>query len=158
MKLKHFSVVFIVFWMSSCRSGVQKKQNRAVTKDTLNYAYKIIKKRALDCGNKPDSDCTVVNIEYPVFNRQKVLNDSIENQFLTMFLLRDTATKTLQQMAESFIASYENDKKRDAHIEQYTLNLESSVRSIRDSSLTTLEISGYAFQGGSTWGISRPFY
>jgi len=148
MKLKYLSIFFIVFGASSCMWGVPKKQKQAIIKDTLGYSYKIIKKRASDCGNKPDSECSVVNIKYPVFKEQQSLNDSIENQLLTLFLQRDTANKSLQKLPVNFISSYENDKKQNTNIEKYTLNIYAAV--IRqDSSLTTLEIGGYAYEGGA---------
>jgi len=148
MKLKYISVFFIVFGLSSCMWGVPEKQKQAITKDTLSYSYKIIKKRASDCGNKPDSECTVVKIKYPVFKEQQSLNDSIENQLLTLFLQRGTTNKSLQKLPLNFISSYENDKKQNANIEKYTLNIYAAV--IRqDSCLTTLEIGGYAYEGGA---------
>ena len=66
----------IAFATTSCKMNVSQAGSTA-TPDTLTYAYKGFKQRAADCGNKPDSSCTVITLKYPVFSGQKKLNDSV---------------------------------------------------------------------------------
>ncbi|WP_462258095.1 DUF3298 and DUF4163 domain-containing protein [Mucilaginibacter sp.] len=131
--------------------GVPKKKNSAITTDTLGYTYELIKKRADDCGDKPDSGCTVVKIKYPIFSDHNQLNDTVTKKLTGLFGFFQTDV-TLQEMADHFLLTYTNFKKRNKRSTLfYTLN--SSAKVLRqDSGLTTLAINSYAFQGGAHGG------
>lgn len=77
MKAVYLVFLGIILGLNSCMWGEDKKPKPDITTDTLTYIYKTIKQRAADCGNKPDSECTVVNIKYPVFKNQTILNDTV---------------------------------------------------------------------------------
>jgi hypothetical protein len=129
-----------------------------IIKDTLVYSYQNIKQRASDCGNKPDSECTIVNINYAFFPGQKKLNDSIEQKLTNLFQLDDVAsTANFKVFINGFLKSYYNDKKLYPDwVGSYALNIFAKILR-QDSSLTTLKIGGYAFQSGARGFTSTCF-
>jgi hypothetical protein len=84
--MKNLCLLFFCVGLSSCQWGVPNKVNEK-SFDTLHYTYKVIKERATDCGTKPDSGCTVVKINYPVFDSAKTLNDTIVGKLTAMFAM-----------------------------------------------------------------------
>ncbi len=120
--------------------------------DTLVYQYKIITQRSADCGSKPDSSCTSATFKYPVFNGQQALNDTIGQRLANLFA-PDGRTRYAnpQQAAAALVAQYADNKKNgDVHSAQMHYALNSHATVIRqDSTLITLELSGYDFTGGA---------
>jgi hypothetical protein len=134
------SVIFIMIacGLAACNWGVPGKIKPAITEDTLKYTYKIIKKRAADCDNKPDSACIVAEIKYPVFTGQKILNDTISHRLLMQFGITGKADSNLKQLAEQFLKAGKD----------FSLNTNTEV--IRqDSSILVMQLSGYRFIGGA---------
>jgi hypothetical protein len=151
MKLQYLPFLCIVLLMNACMWGTPNKQASRITTDTLAYSYKTIKQRASDCGNKPDSGCTVADVIYPEFKNSKVLNDSVKNRLFNLFWADTTpeADTDLQKYVSGFINIYEQNK-NSADVKGRIFTLKSSAKVIRqDSSLVTLEIGGYMFQGGA---------
>jgi len=148
MKTKYLLWFGVLATLNSCNWGERNTTKPDINTDTLAYTYKTIKERAADCGNKPDSSCSVAKIVYPIFVGQVVLNDTITARLLNLFM-SDKHPANLQQYAKDFIASYNVMKKQDNRPDMFfTLNSHANI--IRqDSSLTTLEVSGYNFQGGA---------
>ncbi|MDB5002962.1 MAG: hypothetical protein JWQ34_1187 [Mucilaginibacter sp.] len=148
--MKAGSLLFLgtILGLSSCMWGDDKKPKPDITTDTLTYVNKTIKERATDCGNKPDSGCTVVKISYPMFNGQDSLNEIVSYKLVNLFGADEPGTD-LQQYTEHFLAGYNAFKKHDKRSAMF-FTLDSHAKIIRqDSSLTTLEISGYNFKGGA---------
>jgi Protein of unknown function (DUF3298) len=150
MRIKLIVGIVIAGCLFSCGRNAQK--NRAEksadiagsTKDTLVYTYKDIKERALDCGNRPDSACTVATITYPFFLNQNLLNDSVSSK-LTHSYFTGEPDSTIQQQAKSFIKYYENDTVGKANHTRVSYMFESNIAVIRqDSSLITIQIDRYA--------------
>ncbi|MET3980033.1 hypothetical protein ABIB62_002624 [Mucilaginibacter sp. UYP25] len=144
--------------LSSCKWGNEKKvQTDGIFRDTVAYTYQAIHERAADCGSKPDSTCTVVDIKYPVFKGKPVLNDTVKHKLLNMFMLGEKADTSLNTMTAAFIKSYEDFKNDDPQSKMYyTLNSYAKVIG-QDSALITLEYGGYAFQGGAHGGSFTGF-
>lgn len=132
-----FLVVAVI--VTSCQWGVPANKTKpAITKDTLKYTYEIIKRRTTDCNNRPDSECIIAKIKYPVFTGQKILNDTIRLHLLTQFGITDKTDSSLQQLADQFLKAG-----RD-----FSLNTNTEV--IRqDSSILLMQLSGYRFLGGA---------
>lgn len=148
MKIQQLLFLASISGLSSCMWGVPKQQKAGITKDTLTYAYHTIKERAPDCGAKPDSSCTIVKFKYPVFNSQSVLNDTVTHKLLSLFATNKT-DNDLPQFIKHFMTGYLDYKKHDPR-SSMIFTLDSHAKLLRqDSSLTTLEISGYTFQGGA---------
>lgn len=130
-----------------------------VNTDTLKFKYDTLKKRASDCGNKPDSTCTVARIIYPVFDNQHALNDTVRQKLISAgFNNPDKKQDTsLQKYIDNFVRSYESDNTREERLGLfYTMDLKAKV--IRqDSSLTTLQIDGYIYEGGAHGASSTSF-
>ncbi len=149
MKIRYLLVVFIAFAISSCMWGSSNEQAPAINKDTLAYAYKTLKQRDPACGNKPDSECALVNIKYPEFNNTPSLNDSVKHKLLTMLwsgqlTVNDTR---LQKFAKDFIGLSVKDTIKDPSA---VYKVESSAMVQRqDSSLTTIYFSGRSYAGGA---------
>lgn len=140
-------VLLIAIIFSACFHNVPAKVNPDITRDTLHYTYRVIKERAEDCGNKPDSGCSVAKITYPVFTDQDVLNDTISKKILTLFDAHPD--KDLQARAKHFIAEYEAFKKAKKHT-LIPFKLDLHVNVIRqDSSLLTFEAGGSTFSGNA---------
>lgn len=148
MKLKHLLVLVVVLALGSCMS---KKQANGINTDTLAYTYTFIKHRASDCGDKPDSGCTVASVAYPEFKNSKTLNDSVKNKLFNLFWDDTTleADTDLQKYASQFVSVYEQSK-NDPAVKGKIFAVKSSAKIVRqDSSLITLEIGGYMYQGGA---------
>lgn len=147
---------FVVIGLSSCQWGVPKKVAEKPA-DTLRYTYKTIKERAADCGTKPDSGCTVVKINYPVFDSAKTLNDTIIRKLTAMFAMDGKPDSSLELMTKKFLKAYTDFKKDDSRSGMF-FTLDDSVKVIhQDSSLTTLQVSGYSYQGGAHGGSFTGF-
>lgn len=152
MKLKHLPLCAIVLALESCfePKAPHTKSQSAVPSDTLTYQYKTVRERASDCGNKADTSCTTALIKYPEFSGDNALNDTVAAHLANLFSVTENgAISSLQDAAKALVASYENNQKKlaAAHI-HYSLNSQASV--IRqDSTLITLELSGYEFKGGA---------
>jgi len=129
--------------------GGSNEQEPAINKDTLAYTYKTLKQRDPACGNKPDSECALVDIKYPEFNKTQSLNDSVKHKLLTMFWSGPlTANDTrLQKFAKDFIGLSVKDTIKEPSA---VYKVESSAIVIRqDSSLTTIYFSGRSYAGGA---------
>jgi hypothetical protein len=148
MKLQYCLTGLIAFAITSCKMGTSKTGDAAVTPDSLTYVYKGFKQRAADCGNKPDSSCTVITLKYPVFSGQKKLNDSVMARLLSLFMQDDKRDTSLDQLAAHFLSAYKEDKQDPKYPVFYTLDSYCKVLK-QDSSLLTLETGGYAFEGGA---------
>jgi hypothetical protein len=144
-------VLFVIVMLSSCKFETPEKVKPAITKDTLAYTYELIKDRADDCENKPDSSCTVVQIKYPLFPDRDSLNNKVTEKLTGLFGFFQTDI-TLQEMSDHFLSTYEEFKKRHKKDTRF-FTLNSSAKVLRqDSNLTTLAINTYAFQGGAHGG------
>jgi hypothetical protein len=141
----------MVLGLSSCEWGsMPKKEDHPIFKDTLTYTYKTIHERAADCGNKPDSACTVVKMKYPEFKGQPLLNDTIKSKLLNLFILEKPDT-SLKDLSQNFLNAYADFKKsgRGARTEMF-FELDIHAKVIRqDSALVSLEYGGYTFLGGA---------
>ena len=148
--MKFACIIICLLWLgsASCMNGASSKQLAATPNDTLSYSYQKIKKRAPDCGTKADTDCTVVNIIYPLFKAQKVLNDTVQFKLSALFELDDQKKLTADQLAGNFIKMYDKNKKSDREKMSYTLDISTKVLH-QDSSLIVLSYSGYVFDGGA---------
>jgi hypothetical protein len=136
--------------LSACNwgDGDTSKPKPDINTDTLSYTTKTIKERAADCGTKPDSICTVVKITYPVFNGQPALNDSITHRLINLFM-SDKPNYDMALYIKQFLSQYDSFKKDDPRSQMYfTLDSHATIAR-QDSSLTTLEIGGYNYQGGA---------
>jgi hypothetical protein len=162
MKSRFGLLLGMMLGLSACNwgDGDTSKPKPDINTDTLAYTNKIIKERATDCGTKPDSTCTVVKITYPVFNGQPALNDSISHKLIMLFGGNNPDVKpdtTLKRYAKSFIKGYVTDNpKRYSPDMFYTLDIKATVLR-QDSSLTTLELGGYNYQGGAHGGSFTAF-
>ena len=155
MGIRNILWIAIAGSLFSCGRNAQKNGDASGTnkthgaKDTLVYAYQTIKERAADCGNKPDSSCTVAHITYPYFTSQSALNDTITNRLLAINNIGEKPDKNLHEQAKNFIQAYMNDSLRKSN-PGMVYSLESSATVVRqDSSLTTIQIDRYLFAGGA---------
>jgi hypothetical protein len=151
MKIQHWILLSVVLVMNACMWGVPKKQANDINKDTLAYSYQFIKHRASDCGDKPDSGCTIAQVAYPEFKNSKTLNDSVKNKLFNLFWDDTTieADTDLQKYASQFVAVYEQSKDEPA-VKGKIFTVKSSAKIVRqDSSLVTLQIGGYMYNGGA---------
>jgi hypothetical protein len=146
-------LVILGFSISACQFGSSEKIERPdIFTDTVTYASKRIYQRAADCGDKPDSTCTVVDIRYPEFKDQAQLNDTVKSKLLTIFSMDGKADTSLESMSKNFLKAYADFKKSDPKsVMFYTLNTYAKVIQ-QDTSLISLEYGGYIFQGGAHGG------
>ncbi len=149
MVYKNILFLIIICSITACQWGKPGKKEPVITKDTLKYSYKTIKQRAPDCGEKPDSSCTVFQVRYPIFPNQ-TLNDTVKQAIVSQFQMDDKKPDTsLRHLAQHFIKSYEEDKKTDNR-PGIIYSLNSKVKVIRqDSSLITLEVAQQSYLGGA---------
>jgi hypothetical protein len=149
--------IFVSFAFASCQWGVPSKNKDTTSNDTLSYTYKNIHERAADCGSKPDSACTVVQVKYPVFVGQKKLNDSVTRKLTSLFATDGKPDSSIELMSKNFLKAYADFKKTDPRTEMfYELNSYAKVL-LQDSSFAALELGGYTYQGGAHGGSATFF-
>jgi hypothetical protein len=149
--------IALSFAVASCQWGLPKKATDTTDTDTLAYTYKSVHERAADCGNKPDSGCTVVKIKYPVFSGQKKLNDSVVRKLTSLFAMDGRPDSSIDLMTKKFLQSYTDFRKTDPRSAMYfDLDMYATVL-VQDSSLVSLGVGGYTFQGGAH-GASATFF
>jgi hypothetical protein len=153
------SIFAVVLGLSACQWGETNPQKPDINTDTLAFSYDTIKNRAPDCTDKTDSTCTIALITYPRFVAQKALNDTLAQKLMSAGFnspdrKRDTS---LRSFASNFIKGYIKDNPKQYSPDMfYTLNLKAIVLR-QDSSLTTLQIEGYIYQGGAHGSSSVSF-
>lgn len=146
MKTRAALLIISLAVIAACNWDKPHQQHPDITTDTLVYQYEVFKQRADDCGNKPDSGCTVINIKYPRFSGEAELNDTIEHRVTSLFQISEDEGKNLTELSKQFMDTYLKEK-RVPRI-PYTLSTQATV--IRqDSNLLVMEISGYNFMGGA---------
>ncbi|MBK0381086.1 DUF3298 and DUF4163 domain-containing protein [Mucilaginibacter segetis] len=150
MKARYFVLGSIIISMSACTWGKPDKKTDAIFTDTLIYQYQTIHERAADCGNKPDSTCTVASIKYPLFANDAVLNDTVKNKLLNMFSFYEKQPdSSLKEMSAKFLKTYNDFKNQHPELNMY-YTLDDYVNIIKqDSGIVALEYGGYTFQGGA---------
>ncbi|MDB4922875.1 DUF3298 and DUF4163 domain-containing protein [Mucilaginibacter sp.] len=148
MRSGYLVVYLFAITISSCMWGKPDKKNPDIVKDTLTYKYTVFKERAADCGNKADSDCTLVKFKYPDFKGQKKLNDTIAHKLVTLFQLSEKPDTSLTELSKKFMTDYLSSKQDGRSDLFYSLDCYAKVLR-QDSSLTTLETGGYVFTGGA---------
>lgn len=138
--------------------GVPGKQTNGITLDTLTYTNQNINIKTTDCQNQADSGCTIVKIEYPVFKGGGILNDMVSEKLIkTLGLDNNKADTNLNQLSQTFAKSYTAFKSQQPK-SSIIYSLMGSGKIIRqDSSLVTLQLNGYIFQGGAHGGSSVQF-
>jgi hypothetical protein len=141
--------ILVGFAFASCQWSVKPKADKETVPDTLGYTYKTIYERAADCGTKSDSACTVVKVKYAVFKDQKKLNDSVMRKLTSLFAMDGKPDSSAEMMSKKFLKAYADFKKSDPRSAMY-FTLDSHARVLmQDSSITTLEVGGYTYQGGA---------
>ncbi len=149
MCIKNICLLAFAVFLYSCKGGAPHINKPADKNDTLVYTSKTIKEKAPDCGNKPDSACTIAKITYPVFTGQNALNDTITNRLLVINSISEKPDKDLHEQAKNFLQAYMNDSLRKSN-PGMVYSLESSATVVRqDSGLTTIQIDRYLFAGGA---------
>lgn len=157
MNFRNILILIALIGLGSCQWGKPGKKTPAITKDTLAYSYQTFKERAPDCGDKPDSGCTVVKIKYPDFSGQKALNDSVTVKFNKLFGDDKKPDTSLKQVAENFMAAY-NDFRKERPKSTLFFLLDGKAKVLRqDSSLTAIEVTGYSYTGGAH-GVSYTYF
>jgi len=147
----------IAIAFAACQWGGPVKVAPAITTDTLQYTYKTVKQRAADCGNSPDSACTVANIVYPIFDGQAALNNMIASGLLSQVGLGKKPDSSLQQLLDHYFTLY-NGEKANGHNADMFYILRSNVYVVRqDSSLLTLQFSEKGYFGGAHGNMSTLF-
>ncbi len=142
------SIIAVMLGLSACQWGETSHQKADINTDTLAFTYQTIKKRADDCGDKADTNCTVVRLKYPHFKTDSKLNDSLKSRLLNLFF-KEKPDTGITEMVNSFLTDYYKFKKDDPRMGMI-FDLDAHAIILRqDSSLTTLEIGGYTFQGGA---------
>jgi hypothetical protein len=149
MKTSGALFIILLTVLTACTWGKPGKSSKpAITTDTLTYQYKTFKQRAANCGTKPDSDCTVINIKYPAFAAQPDLNDTVRHRVASLFGVYQKTDTSLTQFATHFMKAYQQDMvNRNSGI-NYTVQTTANIVR-QDSSLITLQFKGYSFQGGA---------
>jgi hypothetical protein len=148
--LKNITLILIAGSFAACHSGVQQDNKQATgTSDTLAYTYKTFKQRDKNCGDSPDSTCTIVKVNYPDFEGKTNLNDSVKHSFIKLFATSSGKTDTgYSQLADNFIGVYKTFKKGQPKSTLiYLLDGHAKVLK-QDSSVLTVEVSGYSYHGG----------
>lgn len=136
--------------LASCGGTAKNPDVKAgISKDTLTYTYKTFKQRADNCGDKPDSGCTVLKIVYPDFHNQAALNDTVKRRLSDMFMVGGKSNSSFDPLTTRFMSSYKADLKTTNRPTMfYTLDNKATILR-QDSALTTIQLDGYTYLGGA---------
>jgi len=142
-------LIIISIWVASCNNKVKDNGQSGSKNDTVAYSYKSFKQRDTDCGNNPDSSCTIVKAMYPEFNGLDKLNDSVVCSLVKLFTFyQPGGGNTFEQLAANFIGGYHAFKKVQPKSTLYYL-IDAKAKVLQqDSGLLTIKISGYTYHGG----------
>jgi len=150
MRKNFYLIILALIQFTACTWDKQVKTHADIVNDTLHYKDTTFKQRASDCGNKPDSVCSVIKITYPVFKNAAVLNDTVRKRAFTLFSIYSYAKPdtSFKQLAAHFMKARQQDI-AFRHLDVF-YTLDARIAVIRqDSSLLTLKIKGYTYQGGA---------
>lgn len=157
MRTKLLALPFVLFALSSCWQAKNPDVKAAVAKDTLAYKYTTFKQRADDCGNKPDSTCTLIKITYPAFVSETALNDTLKHKLVGLFMVGERTNDDFDDLAKNFMNAYKAELKA-ANRKGMFYTLDNKAVVVRqDSALTTLQIDGYSYLGGAHGGAFTGF-
>jgi hypothetical protein len=116
MNLRCILFVMIAFSLASCQWGTSTEDKPAITTDTLQFVYKNIKQKA---------GALRVDISYPIFKNQPVLNDSLNsylrgqkaagNRDLHAIVLRQDSSLTIIEINEIAVEPGESGKTTITH-------------------------------------------
>jgi len=148
MKYCFFLLVTLVTLAAACSWDKSPKHKPDIVTDTLLYQYRTFKQRAKDCGTKPDSGCTVIQIKYPVFHSASALNDTVRHRAAGLFDVYQKSDTSFKQFAAHFMKAYKQEMVNRNTKMIYTLQTTASVVR-QDSSLVAMLFLGYSFQGGA---------
>ncbi len=146
MRRQYILFCFIWIGLNACKQSIA----RPGATDSLSYSYQTVKKRANNCGIRPDSGCTTAKIKYPVFKNQKLLNDSVRHKLFQLSAFGDPAKKytSPEQIVEDIVSSYQADVAAGRNTLPNSLDVAVTVLR-QDSSLLILKLNGYAYLGGA---------
>lgn len=116
--------------------------------DTLIYKYHTAKERSPDCGKRPDSECTVAKVKYPVFKDQPILNDSIQRKLAATFNFGDHKISTVKELVHGVIKAYLADTDLIRSRGSYLLRASLKVMH-QDPLLLIFEMDGHTYAGGA---------
>jgi uncharacterized ubiquitin-like protein YukD len=158
MTMKLLVIPALATLLAACGGTARNPDVKAgISKDTLAYQYKTFKQRADNCGNKPDSGCTVIKIVYPTFTSDAALTDSVKKRLVGLFMVGDKTNSNFETLATNFMNAYKADlKTTDRKTMFYELNNKARVLR-QDSDFTTLQIDGYSYLGGAHGGAFTGF-
>jgi hypothetical protein len=153
--------------LASCQWGTSTEDKPAITTDTLQFVYKNIKQKATG---------STITVSYPIFNKQRALNDSLNgylktagNHDLHAVVLRQDSSLTIMEINEVISGSTSSGKNTVIHfinwntkkskpvklndilVDQYAGQLNKIAEAIfrNDEKLSaTASLSGYSFKNG----------
>ncbi|QEC75146.1 RsiV family protein [Mucilaginibacter ginsenosidivorax] len=143
--LSKLCFILVGFAFASCQWSVKTKEDKVVFKDTLRYSTDgLITFPVTLPGQPANHKDTVVKASYVVFDGQPRLNDSIMQKLSGIFTNGNADIKYLHNTSKFLLAYADYLKKHPGWIvSAYAKVL------MQDSSITTLEVSGYTYQGGA---------
>lgn len=167
MSLKYILFVMIACSLASCQWGTSTEDKPAITTDTLQFVYKHIKQKA--SGSRMD-------ISYPIFKNQPVLNDSLNSYLkgqkpvnLHAVVLRQDSSLTIIEINEISVEPGKSGKATTTHFinwntkksrsiklndiltDQYLDQLNKIAETIfrnNEKLSATASLSGYTFKNG----------
>lgn len=164
MNLRYILFVMIACSLASCQWGTSTEDKPAITTDTLEFVYKNTKQKEVGL---------TIDLSYPIFKNQPVLNDSLNNYLkgqkaisnsdLHAVVLRQDSSLTVIEINEKsgkntithFInwntKKSKSIKLNDILIDQYSDQLNKIAEMIFRSNeklSATASLSGYTFKNG----------
>jgi hypothetical protein len=152
--MKYLFFALTALSLSACNWGLPHNTPPAITRDTLSYT----KNRFISSGPyfkdgpvKTDSKITLMEITYPQFKDQPVLNDSVKKNVTSLFTVGGKADTSFKQLSDDFLTAYlDYYKTATASSDKVQFMLKNAAIITRqDSSLITLEFNGHTYQGGA---------
>lgn len=129
MNLRHILFVMIACSLASCQWGTSTEDKPAITTDTLQFIYKHVKQKAAG---------STVDISYPVFKNQPVLNDSLNNYLkgqkmavnrdLHAVVLRQDSSLTIIEINEISVEPGKSEKTTSTHFINWNTKKAKSIK------------------------------
>lgn len=129
MNLRHIFFVMIAYGLASCQWGRSTEDKPAITTDTLQFIYKHLTQKAAG---------STIDISYPVFKNQPILNDSLTSHLtvqkaandhdLHAVVLRQDSSLTIIEVNEVLTGTGNSGKSMATHFINWNTKKARSIK------------------------------
>lgn len=147
MKPIFYPLVLISLIFSACKSD--KKEPEPI----LFFENQSLTKSEGEACEKPENQCTVISIDYPVATGPKDVSEKINNSLQEYIIdivttVEDSSTSTFEELADNFIADYINTAKSFPEEPTWEAYVSGSITQ-ESEHLVSISLNSEIFRGGA---------